>query len=90
MPTTLKLGRAMAAIEEMNRAASLREALAGGEILTAEQAAAVIGITAQGVRAACRRGGLPATRIAGVWILERSEVEKYAAADNGNRHKERS
>ena len=49
-----------------------------GEMMTTNEAAALLGMTRQGVRALIVRGALPARRIgARLYVLRRAEVEAY-------------
>jgi excisionase family DNA binding protein len=47
--------------------------------LTTAQATWALGITTNGIRQAIRRGRLPATKRAGMWLLRRADVAQYGA-----------
>jgi hypothetical protein len=47
------------------------------DLIDTATAALILGCSAHNVRGLCRRGTLPAERRAGVWILSRTEVERY-------------
>ena len=57
---------------------SIREVASALDFMTVTEAAASLGIRAGSVRAAIRRGRLPATRLGDrVLVLDRGDVEAY-------------
>lgn len=46
--------------------------------MTLTEAAAIIGTTPDNLRGAIKRGSLKATKFGRDWLVERSEVERYA------------
>lgn len=53
-------------------------------LLTTEQAAEIIGVSAHEVRRLCRAGLLPATRVGPTWVLETRVVETYRRRQRGS------
>jgi excisionase family DNA binding protein len=45
------------------------------------EAAALAGIDAAAIRAACREGRLKATKIGRDWLIERADAEAFAASE---------
>ena len=46
-------------------------------LLSAEDAAPLLGVSAHEVRRLCRVGLLPATRVGNQWVIRRQDAERY-------------
>lgn len=53
--------------------------------MTLERAAALLGVKADYLRNALRRGSLKGEKHGGVWFVTPEEVERYATENKGNR-----
>jgi hypothetical protein len=57
------------------------------DLLTVDQAAALLLLTPASVRHHCRRGTLPARRLAGVWLIRRADAARFVRRPAGRPRK---
>ena len=55
------------------------------DLLSAPEAAAMLGLTPHGLTARCRNGTLPGIRVGGITIYRRSDIEKQPPRAKGER-----
>lgn len=60
------------------------------ELLTIDQAAAIIRVTPAMVRRYCARGILPSNRVGPVWLILRRDAERFKRPARGRPTQERS